>query len=167
MPTLGDLQLPPDPLLVVVEGVEKPGNVGAILRSADAAGASAVIAADPRTDVFNPNAIRASIGTIFALPVVAATADEARTWLRDRGIGPVAAVVEADTPYTSVDLTGPTAIVLGSEANGLTDAWRGDDVRAVHLPMAGVADSLNVSVATAILLFEAVRQRSVTGETPH
>jgi TrmH family RNA methyltransferase len=163
-PRLGleDLDLPPDPLLVVVEGVEKPGNLGAILRSADGAGAAAVIAADPRTDVFNPNAIRASLGTIFALPVVAAESSATRAWLAARGVRPLAAIVDASTPYTEADLTGPVAIVLGSEAEGLSDAWRDERLVAVSIPMAGIADSLNVSVAAAVLLYEAVRQRSVT-----
>jgi TrmH family RNA methyltransferase len=161
-PGLEDLDLPPDPLLVVVEAVEKPGNLGAILRSADGAGAAAVIAADPRTDVFNPNAIRASLGTIFAIPVVAADAEATRAWLTAHGIRPVAAIVESATPYTAADLTGPVAIVLGSEAEGLSDAWRDDRLVAVSIPMAGIADSLNVSVAAAVLLYEAVRQRTVT-----
>lgn len=159
---LADLELPPDPLLVVVEGVEKPGNLGAILRSADGAGVSAVIAADPRTDLFNPNAIRASLGTIFALPVVAAASEDVRAWLAAHGVRPVAAIVEAATPYTRADLTGPVAIVLGSEAHGLSTAWRDEPLVAVSIPMAGVADSLNVSVAAAVLLYEAVRQRTAT-----
>jgi RNA methyltransferase, TrmH family len=159
---LAGLDLPSDPLLVVVEGVEKPGNLGAILRSADGAGAAAVIAADPRTDVFNPNAIRASLGTIFALPVVAASSHEVRTWLVTRAVRPVAAIVEAATVYTGADLTGSIAIVLGSEAEGLSAAWRDERLVAVSIPMAGIADSLNVSVAAAILLYEAVRQRTVT-----
>ena len=159
---LDDLDLPDDPLLVVVEGVEKPGNLGAILRSADGAGVDAVVAADPLTDPFNPNAIRASLGTIFGLPVVSATAAATLEWLRARAIRSVAAIVEASVPYTAADLRGPLAIVLGSEAGGLSSAWRTPEVTAVAIPMAGVADSLNVSVAAAVLLFEAVRQRSVT-----
>lgn len=167
-PTLGldvvGRRLPPDPLVVVVEGVEKPGNLGAVLRSADGAGAAAVIAADPLTDPFNPNAIRASLGTIFALPVVSATSDEIIDWLVDRGIRPVAAIVDSAIPYTDADLTGPVAIVLGSEAGGLSGRWRDRSVTAVSIRMAGVADSLNVSIAAAVLLYEAVRQRSVTAE---
>ncbi len=158
-PTLDDLVLPADALVVVVEGVEKPGNLGAVLRSADGAGAHAVIAADPLTDPFNPNAIRASLGTIFAVPVVSASSGETLTWLVDRGIRPVAAVVGAATTYTDADLTGPVAIVLGSEAAGLTDPWRDERVGSVSIPMAGIADSLNVSIAAAVMLYEAVRQR--------
>jgi TrmH family RNA methyltransferase len=157
---LDDLQLPDDPLLVVVEGVEKPGNLGAVLRTADAAGVDAVIAADPRTDPFNPNAIRASLGTIFTLPVVSAPSPEIAAWLSRRGIRAVAAIVGAPRLHTDVDLTGPLAIALGSEAEGLGPTWRTDAVDGVSIPMAGVADSLNVSIAAAVLLFEAVRQRT-------
>lgn len=146
-------------LLAVVEGVEKPGNLGAILRSADAAGVDGLIAADPQTDLFNPNAIRASVGTIFTVPLAAAATGDAVAWLRERGLTIVAARVEAGLRYTGVDMTGPTAIVLGSESAGLSDAWRGPDVVAVRLPMRGAADSLNVSTAAAVLFYEARRQR--------
>lgn len=156
---LDRLRLPADPLLVVAEAVEKPGNLGAILRSADGAGADAVIAADPRTDLFNPNAIRASLGTIFTVPVAEASSAAVLDWLRGNGIRPVAAVVDAPRPYWDTDLTGPVAIVLGSEAEGLSDAWRSDAVQPVSIPMAGAADSLNVSVAAAVIVFEARRQR--------
>jgi len=161
---LADLALPDDALVVVVEGIEKPGNLGAVIRSADAAGAHAVIAADPRTDLYNPNAIRASIGAIFGLPVVAATSAETLAWLAERGIRAIAAIVDADTEYTAADLRGPIAIVLGSEADGLSGAWREPAVLPVSIPMRGRADSLNLSTAAAIVLFEAIRQRSVTGE---
>ena len=159
--SLESLDLPPDPLLVVVEGVEKPGNLGAILRSADGAGASAVIAADPQTDLFNPNVIRASLGTIFARPVVRATSDETIAWLRDRAIRIVAARIDGPILYTEADLAGAVAIVLGSEAAGLTDAWSSAREIEVSLPMLGMADSLNVSAAAAVLLYEALRQRRV------
>lgn len=150
---------PPAPLVVVVEAIEKPGNLGAILRSADATGADAVIAADPRTDLFNPNAIRASLGTLFAVHVAAGSSAEVRDWLRNRSIRVVTARVDGSTPYSEADLTGSLAIVLGSEAEGLTGTWTGDDVVAVRLPMLGVADSLNVSIAAGVLLYEARRQR--------
>ena len=161
-PGLADLAPAREPLLVVVEGVEKPGNLGAILRSADGAGADAVIVADPLTDAFNPNAIRASLGTIFAVPIVTARSSETRAWLADHAIRPVATIVEASIPYTDADLRGPLALVLGSEADGLSATWRTPDVTAVSIPMAGIADSLNVSVAAAVVLFEAVRQRNDT-----
>jgi TrmH family RNA methyltransferase len=148
------------PLVAVLEGVEKPGNVGAVLRSADAAGVSAVIVADGRTDLFNPNAIRASLGTIFTLPVAEAESGETLAWLREREFAVFAARVDGSVPYTEVDFCGPTAIVLGSEAMGLSPIWSGDAVRAVRLPMLGAADSLNVSVTAAVLFYEALRQRS-------
>jgi RNA methyltransferase, TrmH family len=167
--TLADLgtEPPSDPLIVVVEGIEKPGNLGAVLRSADGAGAAAVIVADPLTDPFNPNAIRASLGTIFARPVVSATSEETLAWLIGRGVRPVAALVDAGLRYTDVELTGPLAIVLGSEAHGLSATWRTAAATAVTIPMAGAADSLNVSIAAAVLLYEAARQRSVTRDGPH
>jgi TrmH family RNA methyltransferase len=157
---LEDLVLPADPLVVVLEGVEKPGNVGAVLRSADGAGVSALVAADPRTDLFNPNVIRASLGTIFSMPVAAAAPADVLAWLRGRGLQILAARVEGSVSYTEVDYRRPTAIVLGSEAQGLTPLWNGGDVRAVRLPMLGVADSLNVSAAAAVLFYEALRQRT-------
>jgi TrmH family RNA methyltransferase len=156
---LDALVLGSDALVVVVEAVEKPGNLGAILRTADAAGASAVIAADPRTDLFNPNAIRASLGTIFTVPLAAAPADDVIRWLAARGVRIVAARVEGETPYTDADLRGPLALVVGSEAEGLRSAWDDERVEPVRIPMLGAADSLNVSVAAAVLLYEAVRQR--------
>ncbi len=155
---LEDLVLPETPLIVVTEDVEKPGNVGAILRSADAVGVSAVIAVGG-TDLFNPNVIRASVGTVFSVPVATGTAVEVVAWLRASGIRIVASRVDAADIHVDADLTGPIAIVLGSEANGLSDAWRGADVAGVRLPMLGAADSLNVSAAAAVLLYEAWRQR--------
>ncbi len=156
---LARLDLPSDPLVVVLEAVEKPGNLGAVLRSADAAGADAVIAADPRTDPYNPNAIRASLGAIFAVPLAAAPSAQVRADLERRGLTIVTARVDAPDLYTEVDLSGPVAIVLGSEADGLTDAWPAPPARPVRLPMLGIGDSLNVSIAAAVLLYEARRQR--------
>jgi TrmH family RNA methyltransferase len=156
---LTDLVLQPDPLVAVVEGVEKPGNLGAVVRSADGAGLDAVIAADARTDLFNPNAIRASLGTIFARPVVAAGSADVLAWLRRCGLRIVTARVDASTDYSDADLTGPLAIVLGSEAQGLSTTWSGPGVEPVRLPMLGSADSLNVSATAAVLFYEAVRQR--------
>ena len=160
-PTLESLMISsPMPLIAVLEGVEKPGNVGAVLRSADAAGVSAVLVADPKTDLYNPNAIRASLGTIFTTPVRAAGGDETLAWLRRRKMQIVAARVDGSVPYTEADYRVPTAIVLGSEATGLTPLWTGDDIRAVRLPMLGRADSLNISVTAAVLFYEALRQRT-------
>jgi TrmH family RNA methyltransferase len=155
---LGELVLPSEPLIVVTEEVEKPGNVGAILRSADAVGADAVVAVGG-TDLFNPNVIRASVGTVFTMPVAAASAADTVAWLRERRVRAVASVVDAKQLHIETNLRGPLAIVLGSEAAGLSDAWRTPEVEAVRLPMAGAADSLNVSVAAAVLLYEAWRQR--------
>ncbi|MBN8627911.1 MAG: RNA methyltransferase [Planctomycetes bacterium] len=157
--TLSDLKLPDDALVCVLENVEKPGNVGAILRSADAAGVSAVITADERTDLFNPNAVRASLGTIFHVPTAVADAATTLDWLRERGFKMWAARVGAGPLYTEVDYRGPTALVLGSEAEGLSARWWADDIRPIHLPMQGRADSLNVSVAAAVVFYEALRQR--------
>lgn len=158
--SLDDLTLPENPLVAVLEGVEKPGNIGAVLRSADGAGLSAVVVADPRTDLFNPNAIRASLGTIFSVPVAAAAGSEVLAWLRHRSLQILAARVEGAVSYTAVDYRRPTAIVLGSEAHGLTPIWTGADVRPIALPMFGAADSLNVSAAAAVLFYEALRQRT-------
>jgi TrmH family RNA methyltransferase len=148
------------PLVAVLEGVEKPGNLGAVLRSADGAGVSALLVADPRTDLFNPNTIRASLGTVFALPAAAAPADEILAWLRAKRLAIYAARVDGAVPYTQAEFRGPAAIVLGAEAEGLSARWRGEDIQAVRLPMLGVADSLNVSAAAAVLFYEALRQRT-------
>jgi TrmH family RNA methyltransferase len=159
------LALPADPLVLVVEAVEKPGNLGAILRTADGAGVDAVVAADPRTDPFNPNAVRASLGTIFRVPLAAAPSGDVRGWLERAGIRIVAARADAATAHTAADLTGPLAIVLGAEATGLGGAWS-DDADGVRIPMAGIADSLNVAAAAAVLAYEARRQRDERGASP-
>lgn len=156
---LGSLRLPSTALVVVLEGVEKPGNLGAVLRSADGAGADALIVAGDGADLFNPNAIRASVGTIFGVPVAAAPTSEVIAWLRDQGLRILAARVDGSRPYGQVDMRGGIAIVLGSEADGLSAAWSGAGIDAVSLPMLGIADSLNVSAAAAVLLYEARRQR--------
>ena len=155
------LRLPPDPLVLVVEAVEKHGNLGAILRTADGAGADALIAASPITDVFNPNVIRASLGTVFTVPIAAAPTADVLAMLQRSAVRIVAARVDAKALYTDVDLRGPAAIVVGNEAGGLSSAWSASDVTAVRLPMLGKADSLNVSAAAAILLYEARRQRGI------
>ena len=157
---LADLWLPKNPLVVVLEGVEKPGNLGAVLRSADAGGVSAVVLADPCCDPFNPNAIRASLGTIFTTPVASAGTDETLNWLALRALQVYAARVDGAVPYTDVDYRRPAAVVLGSEARGLSDAWTTELVTPISLPMLGVADSLNVSATAAVLVYEALRQRA-------
>jgi RNA methyltransferase, TrmH family len=158
---LGRLELPGAPLLGVVVDLEKPGNLGAVMRSADGAGVDGLIVADPASDPWSPNAIRASLGTIFSLRVAVCTSEEARDDLARRGIRIVAADPEGEQEYGRVDLTGPMAIVLGAEATGLPDAWRGDDVVRARIPMHGVADSLNVAASAAILFYEARRQRAI------
>ena len=157
--TLDDLQLPSAPLVAVLEGIEKPGNLGAILRSADAAGVDAVVAADARTDLYNPSTIRASLGTVFRPNISEATAAATIHWLRDGQLPILAARPDAELLYTEANLRDGVAIVLGSEAAGLSDAWRAADVTAVRLPMHGLADSLNVSTTAAVLFYEALRQR--------
>ncbi|OHB70323.1 MAG: hypothetical protein A2V70_18290 [Planctomycetes bacterium RBG_13_63_9] len=154
-----DVTLPENALVAVLEGVEKPGNIGAVLRSADAAGVSALIVADGRTDLYNPNAIRASLGTIFTTAVCAATSLETLTWVRQHGLAICVARVDGSVAYTQVDYRKATAIVLGSEAAGLSAAWSGEDIIGVRLPMLGAADSLNVSATAAVLFYEALRQR--------
>lgn len=164
--SLDRLELPADPLVVVLEGVEKPGNLGAVLRSADGAGVHAVVLADPRVDPFNPNAIRASAGTVFAVPLAVTTSERALAWLAAQGVRVVATRVDAPNLYTQAALTGPLAVAFGSEAGGLSPQWSGDLVEAVRLPMLGVADSLNVSVSAAVVLYEALRQRIAATTSP-
>ncbi len=158
---LADLAVAVDKLVAVVVGLEKPGNVGAVLRSADATGAGAVIVVDGRTDLFNPNCIRASLGTIFTQPVCEAATDEALSWLRARGGKIVAARTDAQESYSAIDYREVSAIVLGSETSGLSDAWHAPDILGIKLPMRGTADSLNVSAAAAAIFYEALRQREL------
>jgi TrmH family RNA methyltransferase len=157
--TLADLELPTNPLVAVLEGVEKPGNVGAILRSADAAGVDAVIIASGRTDLYNPNTIRASLGTVFRQNICEASSDDTIEWLRSKNVSIVAARPDAATLYTDANLRTGVAIVLGSESAGLTSAWTAAGATTVCLPMHGLADSLNVSTTAAVLFYEALRQR--------
>ena len=157
--SLTDISLGDSPLLVVLESVEKPGNLGAVLRSADAAGATAVIVCDPLTDLYNPNLIRASLGAFFCVPVVACTSEECIRFLNDNGISILTAQLQDSSLYYATDMRGPVAIVMGTEAKGLTQQWRVAATEHIRIPMLGRVDSLNVSVSAAILLFEAVRQR--------
>lgn len=156
---LTDLALPANPLIAVLEGIEKPGNIGAVLRTADAAGVSAVILADCVADLYNPNSIRASLGAIFTVPVCAASSVEVRQWLKNNGLSIFAARVDGAVDYSSVCYRGPSALVLGSEAQGLSIHWSGNEVSSIKLPMHGVVDSLNVSATAAVLFYEAARQR--------
>ena len=158
--TLENLQLSENTLLMVLERVEKPGNLGAILRSADAAKADAVIVCDPLTDLYNPNLIRSSIGAIFTVPTVACTSEECIRFLQGHGIQILTAQLQDSHLYYDTDMRKGTAIVMGTEATGLTNQWREAATAHIRIPMLGRLDSLNVSVSAAILLYEAVRQRA-------
>ena len=156
---LEDIKLSKNPLIVVLESVEKPGNLGAVLRSADASGADAVIICDPLTDLYNPNLIRSSIGGIFTVQTAAASSEETIKWLKANNIQIHTAQLQDSQWYYDTDMTGGTAIVMGTEATGLTAIWRKAANSHIKIPMLGKLDSLNVSVSAAILLFEAVKQR--------
>ncbi len=144
----------------MIEGVEKPGNLGAILRSADASGIDAVIVSDPQIDVYNPNVIRSSIGCIFTVPLGVADTPTTIDWLKQKNVAIHCAALTASEPYTTVDFTNPSAIVMGTEATGLTDQWLESSDQNIIIPMHGVADSMNVSTSAAVILFEAIRQRN-------
>lgn len=147
------------PLVLVLETVEKPGNLGAMLRTADAAGVDLVLVCDPTTDIYNPNAIRNSLGGIFTLPVIACESEEAINFLRKNNIAIYATYLKASIPYTEADMTKGLALVVGSEAQGISDIWVNESDQNIIIPMQGQVDSLNVSNAAAIVLFEALRQR--------
>jgi len=155
--------LPPisteNPLILVVDSVEKPGNLGAIFRTAEAAGVDAVLVCDPQTDLYNPNTIRASIGCIFRLQIIQCGIDDAIQWLSDNAIAVYPTDLEAAEPYTNIDFRVASAVVVGTESVGIRDAWRKASAKNIIIPMHGKHDSLNVSVSTAIVLFEAKRQR--------
>ena len=156
---LESLSLGKNPLVIVLESIEKPGNLGAVLRSADAAGADAVIVCEPLTDLWNPNLIRSSVGAVFSLPVAVCTTAEAIAFLKERGIRILTAQLQDSVWYYDTDMTSGTALVMGTEATGLTTAWREAADAHIKIPMLGHLDSLNVSVSAAVLLYEAVRQR--------
>lgn len=157
--SLEDLRLGERPLVMALESVEKPGNLGAVLRSADAAGADAVIVCDPLTDIWNPNLIRSSVGAVFSVPVAVCTSADAIAFLKKRGIRILTAQLQDSEWYYDTDMTGATALVMGTESTGLTQAWRDSADAHIKIPMLGRLDSLNVSVSAAVLLYEAVRQR--------
>ena len=157
--TLEELSFKGNPLLMVLERVEKPGNLGAIMRSADAAGADAVIVCDPLTDLFNPNLIRASLGAVFSVPCVVCTSEECIRYLKENHIRILTAQLQDSSLYYDTDMIAHTAIVMGTESTGLTNVWREAADAHIRIPMNGRLDSLNVSVSAAVLLYEAVRQR--------
>lgn len=148
-----------NPLIIVLETVEKPGNLGAVMRTADAAGVDAVIIADPRTDLYNPNAIRASVGCIFSVPLFACSSEECIKWLKDNKITIYCTYLKASIDYLDADFKKASAIVMGTEATGISQQWVDAADQNIIIPMNGIADSLNVSVTTAIVTFEAIRQR--------
>ena len=156
---LDDLRTDPVALFLAVDAVEKPGNLGALFRSADGAGVSGIIISAPKTDLYNPNVIRASLGTVFSVPVAVARAQHAIGWLKSKGIAIITTSPEADALYTAADMVSPCAIIVGSENEGLGREWIEASDLSVRIPMKGTADSLNVSVTAAILLYEALRQR--------
>jgi TrmH family RNA methyltransferase len=157
---LSDLNLPDCALVAVLEGLEKPGNLGAVLRTADAAGVSGVLVVDGGTDVYNPAAIRASLGAIFRIPVRAASVADAFDWLQARHLSILAATPRGDILYRDADYRGATAVVLGSEARGLSTAWNREPCVSIRLPMLGTVDSLNVASTAAVIFYEALRQRA-------
>jgi TrmH family RNA methyltransferase len=156
---LQSLQLQKNPLVLVIEAVEKPGNLGAILRTADAAGVDAVIVCDAQTDIYNPNVIRSSVGCLFTVPVAVAGSEDVISFLKNKGIQIFCTALTASEPYTEIDFSKPSAIVMGTEATGLSKQWLQSSDQNIIIPMAGIADSLNVSTSAAIVTFEAVRQR--------
>jgi TrmH family RNA methyltransferase len=158
--SLDDLKLSESPLLVVAESVEKPGNLGAMLRTADAAHVDALLVCDPRVDTWNPNVVRASRGAVFSVPVVESDNAAAWEWLKTRGIRLLAATPSAETLYSDTNLRDPVAVAVGTEDEGLTDFWMSRADLKIKIPMMGKINSLNVSVSTALILYEAVRQRS-------
>ncbi|MDD3003819.1 RNA methyltransferase [Flavobacterium sp.] len=156
---LADLKLSENPLLIIAEAIEKPGNVGAILRTADAANVDAVIIANPKSDLYNPNVVRSSVGCLFTNQIATATTEEVIAFLKKNNINFYSATLQNSTSYHTQDYTQPTALVVGTEATGLSQAWRDHATQNIIIPMQGEIDSMNVSVAAAILLFEAKRQR--------
>lgn len=153
------LKLPANPLVIILETVEKPGNLGAVLRTCDAAGVDLLIICDPETDIYNPNVIRSGIGCVFTQKVLACSSDQAISWLRENNITIFAAALQTDELYHNTDFTGPSAIVFGTESTGLTEKWLRAADKIIKIPMLGTIDSLNVSNSVAIIVFEAKRQR--------
>ncbi|MFC4739751.1 TrmH family RNA methyltransferase [Flavobacterium ponti] len=157
--SLSDLKLPENPLILVLESIEKPGNIGAMLRTADAANIDAVILANPKSDLYNPNIVRSSVGCLFTNQIASGTSEEVITFLKEKNINFYSATLQNSNEYHKVDYSTPTALVVGTEATGLTQLWRDESTQNIIIPMQGEIDSMNVSVAAAILLFEAKRQR--------
>lgn len=158
--SLQELQLPENPLILVMESIEKPGNIGAMLRTADAAAVDAVIIANPKSDLFNPNIIRSSVGCLFTNQIAVGTSEEIIDFLKNKNINIFGATLQNSTSYQTQNFAAPTALVVGTEAEGLSEIWRNASTQNIVIPMQGTIDSMNVSVAAAILIFEAKRQRN-------
>jgi TrmH family RNA methyltransferase len=158
---INSLTISANPLILVIEGVEKPGNLGAIYRTADAAGIDAILICDPKTDLYNPNAIRASLGCIFTVQTALTTSPEAIHWLNEQDIRIYCTSLQASVPYYTVDFTKPSAIVMGTEATGISEIWRKESHNTIIIPMHGETDSMNVSTSAAVVVFEARRQRNL------
>jgi RNA methyltransferase, TrmH family len=156
---LNDIKLKENPLLLILEAVEKPGNLGAVLRTADAAGVDAVIICDPQTDFYNPNVIRSSVGCVFTKQIASATTEETIQWLKKNNVNIFCTYLRASKHYYEIDYNEPSAIVMGTEATGLSDRWVENSFSNIIIPMQGVVDSMNVSTAAAVVIFEALRQR--------
>ncbi|MDY0988651.1 RNA methyltransferase [Flavobacterium sp. CFBP9031] len=156
---LSDLKLSDNPLILVVESLEKPGNIGAVLRTADAANLDAVLIANPKSDLYNPNIVRSSVGCLFTNQIATGTSEEIIAFLKEKKINFYSATLQNSTSYHTQNFTTPTALVVGTEATGLTQQWRDEATQNIIIPMQGEIDSMNVSVAAAILIFEAKRQR--------
>lgn len=154
------LKLSENPLVLVLESIEKPGNLGAMLRTADASGVDAVIICDPRTDIYNPNVVRSSLGTVFTNQIAVAETEAIIAFLKQRNIASYAAYLNTEKTYYEYDFRTPTAVVVGAEADGLSDTWISNATHHLKIPMLGEIDSLNVSVSAAVLLYDAVRQRN-------
>ncbi len=159
MHRLQDIKLSANPLLLILEAVEKPGNLGAILRTADAAGVDAVIICDPQTDFYNPNVIRSSVGCVFTKQIASATSEETISWLKQNNVNIYCTYLKTSKPYHETDFTKPSAIVMGTEATGLSDNWVQNSTANIIIPMQGKIDSMNVSNAAAVVVFEARKQR--------
>lgn len=159
--SLDRITLSHDPLVLVIDAVEKPGNLGAILRTVDAAGIDALIISDPRTDIYNPNVVRSSLGALFTLQIGIGSIEEVIGWLKDNKLNIFCTALTASVPYTEVDFRRPSAIVMGTESAGLSREWLGQSDQNIIIPMHGTVDSMNVSVSAGIVLFEAIRQRKI------
>ncbi len=158
---LDDIKLPKDPFVLVLEAIEKPGNLGTMLRCADGAGVDLVIVCDQVTDIFNPNVVRASTGVLFNVPVVVSDSQSVYDWLHAKKVKIVSTTPHTDVLYSAADLKGPLALVMGSEQYGLSDFWMSKSDALIRIPMAGIADSLNVAISAAIVMYETLRQRGV------